>query len=74
MLLLCAATACPLAASAAELTGAETSAPAVHHVRARCHCYPRVHYGYYWYAWGYRIGGTRHSWIGSRFAGADPWW
>ena len=38
----------------------------VHHWRAR-HA-PRVHFGYYWYRWGWRWGGTRYSWYGSSFA------
>ena len=38
----------------------------VHHWRA--HYAPRVHFGYYWYRWGWRWGGTRYSWYGSSFA------
>ena len=35
--------------------------------------YPRTHYGYYWYQWGWRTGGTRYSWVGSSFSGVFPW-
>jgi len=41
-----------------------------HHHRAY---YPRTHYGYYWYQWGWRTGGTRYSWVGSSFTGVVPW-
>jgi hypothetical protein len=69
----------PLAANAAELETPDTDtampAPAVHHHRHAHRSYePRVHFGYYWYQWGYRTGGTRRSWIGSSFAGVTPWW
>jgi hypothetical protein len=35
---------------------------------------PRTHYGYYWYQWGWRTGGTLYSWVGSTFTGVTPWW
>jgi hypothetical protein len=59
----------------ANADGMETS----YHARVHRHYYPREHYGYYWYQWGWRTGGTRHSWVGSTFRWASPqpwfgWW
>jgi hypothetical protein len=61
----------PLAADAAEL-----SPGAVHKSAHRWHVHdaPRPHVGYYWGHWGWRSGGTRHSWYGSSFAFFEPWW
>jgi hypothetical protein len=54
----------PLAAHAAELPHAKIHKH-VHHWHA--------HIGYYWYEWGSRSGGSRHSWYGSTFKFAGPW-
>ena len=35
---------------------------------------PKVHFGYYWYDWGWRWGGSRRTWYGSYFSPAPPWW
>ena len=51
----------PMAVRAAELPLGE-----IHHARVLHHS--RVHFGYYWYQWGWRRGGTRSSWYGSSFA------
>lgn len=56
----------PCAASATEQPVGVHKYRTVHHWRA--HHAPRVHYGYYWYRWGWRWGGTRYSWFGSSFA------
>jgi hypothetical protein len=56
----------PVTATAAEMPLGVHSYRTVHHWRA--HHAPRVHFGYYWYRWGWRWGGTRHSWYGSSFA------
>jgi hypothetical protein len=56
----------PFAASATEWPVRSHEYRTVHHWRA--HHSPRVHYGYYWYRWGWRWGGTRYSWYGSSFA------
>lgn len=72
ILMLAAAILGPMAAAnAAELPMAHR-----HVVHARWHrlYHPRVHYGYYWYQWGWRTGGTARSWLGSSFAGVTPWW
>jgi hypothetical protein len=53
-------------ATAAELPLGVHGYRSVHHWRA--HHAPRVHFGYYWYRWGWRWGGTRYSWYGSSFA------
>jgi hypothetical protein len=77
ILLTAALIALPLTANAAEQDTLDTATPApvVHHYRHAHRYYePRVHFGYYWYQWGYRFGGTRRSWIGSSFAGVTPWW
>ena len=56
----------PFAASATEWPVSAHEYRTVHHWRG--HHSPRVHYGYYWYRWGWRWGGTRYSWYGSSFA------
>jgi hypothetical protein len=57
----------PFAARAAELPLAKVhKVRTVHHWRVLHQ--PRVHFGYYWYRWGWRWGGTRYSWYGSSFA------
>jgi len=56
----------PVTATAAELRLGGHSYRSVHHWHA--HHAPRVHFGYYWYQWGWRWGGTRYSWYGSSFA------
>ena len=56
----------PCAATATELPLGIHKYRTVHHWRA--HHAPRVHFGYYWYRWGWRWGGTRYSWYGSSFA------
>jgi hypothetical protein len=56
----------PFTASAAEMRLGVHGYRAVHHWRA--HHAPRMHFGYYWYRWGWRWGGTRYSWYGSSFA------
>jgi hypothetical protein len=55
-----------LPCAAAELPLGIHKYRTVHHWRA--HYAPRVHFGYYWYRWGWRWGGTRYSWYGSSFA------
>jgi hypothetical protein len=70
-LLIAAAITLPLPAKAADMTPGETVAPrkvAYHHVRIHRHYYPRVHYGYYWWQWGWRKGGTYRSWVGASFS------
>jgi hypothetical protein len=64
----------PVAAGAAELPlGAMHKAR--HATIHRLHVTHRAtpHFGYYWYRWGWRWGGTAHSWYGSRFAFVDGW-
>ena len=56
----------PCAATATELPRGIHKHRTVHHWRVRHE--PRVHFGYYWYRWGWRWGGTRYSWFGSSFA------
>jgi len=56
----------PFAATATELPVDNHKYRTVQHWRV--HHSPRVHYGYYWYRWGWRWGGTRYSWYGSSFA------
>jgi hypothetical protein len=73
IVLAAALTGLPLAASAAEVP-----LPTVHKTRTVHHVHvrhvPRVHYGYYWYRWGWREGGTARSWYGSVFTFERPWW
>ena len=54
----------PFAATAAERPLGIQKHRTVHHWRVRYE--PRVHFGYYWYRWGW--GSTRYSWYGSSFA------
>jgi hypothetical protein len=61
----------PLAAGAAELPVAAMHKSRIHHAHAR-HM-PTAHFGYYWYRWGWRSGGTAWSWQGSTFAFVDRW-
>ncbi len=56
----------PCAAPATEMPLGMHKYRTVHHSRA--HRASRVHFGYYWYRWGWRWGGTRYSWYGSSFA------
>jgi hypothetical protein len=55
----------PFTATAAEMPVGVHSHRTVHHWRT--HHTSRVHFGYYWYRWGWRWGGTRYSWFGSSF-------
>jgi hypothetical protein len=78
--LLCATAllAIPLAAGSAERAYSD-GVSKTYHARMHRHYYPREHYGYYWYQWGWRTGGTRRSWTGSTFRWASPqpfigWW
>jgi len=69
--------ACPVAASAAELPVVKVKRPTttvVYHTHRARHVRHQIHFGYYWYQWGYRWGGTRSSWYGSSFAWAAPQW
>jgi len=73
-LLAAAAIACPLLAGIADGKADEYGAtPGMHHVRVHRQYYPADHFGYYWYQWGWRHGGTRCCWFGSTFAGVSPW-
>lgn len=68
----------PYAANAAELPIPKLK---LHHVavhrayRVRVAHVVRPHFGYYFGRWGWRWGGTAHSWYGSTFvfAGAPGW-
>jgi hypothetical protein len=73
-LLAAAVVACPLAMNVAAARADEdvTRTRIVHHVRWH-HYAPRIHYGYYWYQWGWRKGGTARSWVGSSFSWVNPY-
>jgi hypothetical protein len=58
----------PMRASADGMEGVPHKRIYHHHAY-----HPRTHFGYYWYQWGWRTGGTRYSWIGSSFGGVFPW-
>ncbi len=61
----------PLAAGAAELPLGKMHKSRIHHAHV-LHV-PKAHFGYYWYRWGWRSGGTARSWYGSTFAFVDQW-
>ena len=61
------------AVSAAELAVPQSHPRMVIHHRHVRHA-GGTHFGYYWYHWGFRHGGTARSWYGSSFVFIEPWW
>jgi hypothetical protein len=63
----------PLAASAADMSDYPQASRTVHHGYRHHyrHYGARTHYGYYFYHWGWRTGGTARSWYGSKFVFND---